>query len=141
MLETRSQLDLDQAVRGLIAPVVLIDLEELGMRGLGELERVCACASDARVIVLIPAGDPELAAAVLELGATHVVSGTVSPRDVFALMGRWIALARQQIDQEGWHRRLEADARAAPWAWLREYGVGMESPRPETPEIPPSLVP
>jgi len=123
--ETRSWTDLEEAITGLIAPVVLIDLKDLGDEGLVHLARLSEQSSDARVLVLGPSGDEDRKQLARELGATHVLAGASAPEETAQLLGAWVKLAAWEAEHGGWQRRLEPDPRLEPWAWLAEYGVAL----------------
>jgi hypothetical protein len=119
--ETRSQADLDAVLTGLAYPVVLIDLARQVVQGLRDLYQVLERAPDARVLVLDPevhSGAVELAR---ELGATHAAAGFISPPFVADLLARWIALAQQSIECEGWSQTAFPDTQTEPWSWLDDY--------------------
>jgi hypothetical protein len=119
--ETRSVADLDCALPGLAAPVVLIDLGSRPAAGLLGLQAVLHPASDARVLVLDPGNHPEAVELARELGATHVVAGFVPPPVVASLLRRWIVLARTRIERGGWSKTLIPDSESDPWGWLTPY--------------------
>ena len=52
-----------------------------------------SCSRNARVLVLDPERQEGVAALARELGATHVISGFVTPPEVAVLIDRWITLA------------------------------------------------
>jgi len=118
--ETRSWADLENLLTGLACPVVLIDLGRHPAAGLQDLERVLRRAPDARVLVLDPEADAEVARLARELGATHVASGGVPPPFVVRLLARWIELAQRRIERDGWSRTSFPETGTEPWGWLTD---------------------
>lgn len=118
--ETRSRADLESLLIGLACPVVLIDLGKHPVEGLKDLDLLRARASDSRVLVLDPEAHDEVAALARELGATHVVKGFIPPPRVAELLSRWIELARNQLDRNGWSRTSFPPTQTEPWAWITE---------------------
>ena len=117
-IETRSAADLDKAVLGLAAPVVLIDLKRNVVEGLGDLDRLVRIAPGARVLVLDPDAHDGVADMVREMGATHVISGFAPPPEVACFIDRWITLADRQTDRAGWSRPVTTDTPLDPEEWL-----------------------
>jgi hypothetical protein len=119
--ETRSQADLDAVLTGLAYPVVLIDLARQAVQGLKDLCQVHERAPDARTFVL----DPEVHAGVVELarelGATYAAAGFVPPPVVASLLARWVVLAQQSIEKEGWSQTAFPETKTEAWSWLDEY--------------------
>jgi len=118
--ESRSTADLLAAARGLTAPVVLIDLGEEPYGPLEDLTRLIDLAPSARVLILDPWERPEVSESVRALGATHSISGFVPPTEVADLLARWVSLAAEETDRQGWSRPLPADPARQPLAWIDE---------------------
>jgi hypothetical protein len=140
--ETRSRADLDGLLNGLACPVVVIDLGRHPVAGLGDLERALQWAPDARVLVIDPEANPEVAVLARELGATHVASGSVPPPFVASLLARWVELARRLMDRDGWSRTAFPPTETEPWGWLNDL-LGdprslhaMPTPIPRGPRAP-----
>jgi hypothetical protein len=115
-LETRSTADLDAAIEGVACPVVVIDLSR-NVEALLDLGRVMKLAPGARTLVLDPER-LEVVAVARELGATEVISGFVPPPEVARLIDRWISLAVEQSQREGWSRSLTAESPMDSESWL-----------------------
>lgn len=115
--ETRSTADLDAAIVGVASPVVVIDLSR-NVAAVRDLDHLARVAPGARILVLDPEAHEALAAIARELGATEVISGFVPPPEVAQRIDRWIRLASEQIDREGWSRPLAGDLPADPEGWL-----------------------
>ncbi len=116
--ETRSTADLLGAIRGLTAPIVLIDLGEEPYGPLEDLVEVVGRAASARVLVIDSKERAEVRDSARELGATHLISGFVPPPEVAALLLRWVGLAGEETDREGWSRPLPADPSRNPLEWI-----------------------
>jgi DNA-binding NtrC family response regulator len=119
-LESRSSADLESLLTGLACPVVLIDLGEHAAAGLEDLERVLRRAPDARVLVIDPAADSDVAVLARELGAAHVASDSVPPALVARLVARWVELAQRAIEHNGWSRTSFPETSSEPWGWLAD---------------------
>ncbi|MDR3632282.1 MAG: hypothetical protein P4L84_00520 [Isosphaeraceae bacterium] len=117
-VETRSTADLHAALEGASCPIVLIDLGHRPRAGLEDLGEVHQVAPNSLSLVLNPLrldGVPVLAR---RLGATHVMSGIAPPPLVADLLERWLPLARQRRDSQGWCRELPPEPEPEPWNWL-----------------------
>jgi hypothetical protein len=53
-----------------------------------------------------------------ELGATHVLSGPVTPPEVTHLIARWLPLAQRQAESDGWSSAPKGTPEPEPWNWL-----------------------
>ena len=118
--ESRSTADLLDAARGLTAPVVLIDLGEEPYGPLEDLTRLIDVSPSARVLILDPWERPEVGESARALGASHRISGFVPPTEVAELLARWVLLAAEETDRQGWSRPLPADPARQPLAWIDE---------------------
>lgn len=118
--ESRSTANLLDAARGLTAPVALIDLGDEPFGPLEDLTRLIDHSPSARALVLDPRERPEVALSARTLGATHLMSGFVPPPEVAELLARWIMLAAEETDRQGWSRPLPADPSRQPLAWIDE---------------------
>jgi DNA-binding response OmpR family regulator len=101
-VETRSADDLRAALRGRSRPIVVLDLGDPLRRGLADLAEAREVAPDALIVVVEPRERPEAMALAPEMGATLVLPGVVVPPAMAELIARWIALANQRADAEGW---------------------------------------
>jgi CheY-like chemotaxis protein len=117
-VETRSTADLEAALAGLACPVVLIDLGRRVRVGLEDLDRAAQTAPNALFLVLDPEAHEGVATLARELGATHVISGPVTPPEVVRLLARWLPQAQRQADTDGWSNAREPRPEAEPWNWL-----------------------
>lgn len=118
-VETRSTADLDNALKLAARPLVLIDLGHRLRDGLVDLIRVAERAPLASILVMERLDRPGVAALARELGATHVMSGTVPPPTVASLLERWISLSCKQSQHDGWSPQPYPEAHS--WeAWLAE---------------------
>jgi CheY-like chemotaxis protein len=119
-VETRSTADLEAALAGLACPVVLIDLgrRDRVRAGLEDLDRALQAAPNALVLVLDPLAHEGVATLARELGATHVLSGPVTPPSVAQLVARWLPLAQRQAEGDGWAGAREPLPAPEPWNWL-----------------------
>jgi hypothetical protein len=117
-VETRSTADLEAALAGLACPVVLIDLGRRVRAGLEDLDRAAQAAPGALFLVLDPERHEGVATFARELGATHVVSGPVTPPEVVRLLARWLPLAQRLSERDGWSNAPEPGPQPEPWNWL-----------------------
>ena len=101
-VESRSKEDLVQAVRGVVAPIVVIDLADRPRAMLEDFDDASQIAPSGLFLVLNPKNQVEVVLLARELGATLVCSGWTSPPRVAALLTRWLALARGRSESEGW---------------------------------------
>jgi len=123
--ETRSSSDLESAVAGRAAPIVVIDLAGQTFDGLADVERSRALAPGGLILVLDPEGREEVCRLARELGATHAVSGPVLPPDASRLLDRWIDLAASRSGRDGWSRTDDLESLPEPWNWLTPYLKGI----------------
>ncbi len=111
--ETRSAADLDRAIRGVISPLVVIDIGDRPRAMLEDLETAVQAAPAGFFLVLdlmCHAGLPSLAK---ELGSTLVVSGWIQPPRIADILLRWLPLARSRSDFQGWSTPVDVDPE--PW--------------------------
>lgn len=113
LIETRSAADLARAWRSSACPLIVLDLDRWPHRGLDDLVRAQPAASEALVLVLDPGGHPEIPPLAREIGASHVLSGAVTPPAVLALLERWLPIACRRIEADGWAGEPEAEPE--PW--------------------------
>jgi hypothetical protein len=120
LIETRSSVDLETAITGagVVYPVVLLDLAHRVRAGLDDLQRVSVAAPEALVLVLDPQAHEGVALLAREAGATHVMSGPVTPPEVEGLLGRWLGLAQRRGELDGWASVAAVPAEPEPWSWL-----------------------
>jgi hypothetical protein len=124
-VETRSTADLEQAVAGSAAPIVVIDLADRTAAMLADLDAAAQLSPGGLFLVLDRQANVEAAALARELGATLVFSGFTPPPRVAALLERWIPLARRRSEADGWARPPEP----TPELWDRDDLLG---PAPAT---------
>ena len=116
LVESRSGADLEAALAGAAVPVVLIDLGRRVRSGLDDLQRGLAVSPDALALVLDPLAHEGVAWLAREAGATHVITGPVTPPAVATLLARWLILAARRAGSCGWTG--PALAEPEPWNWL-----------------------
>jgi CheY-like chemotaxis protein len=110
VVETRSAADLEAALARAACPILLIDLGDRVRAGLEDLHRAVQAAPNALSLVLDAKARPAVALLARELGATHVLSGVVTPPSVVALLTRWLPLARRRAELDGWAGDTKAAA-------------------------------
>jgi hypothetical protein len=125
--ETRSAADVEEAIRGMACPVVLIDLSRNVVEGLRQLDQITARSPGARVLVLDPDSIKDVPMLARELGATHVISGFVPPPRVAALIARWVDLAAREMTRGEWSRQPVADPPADLDGWLELASLALDS--------------
>jgi hypothetical protein len=82
-------------------------------RGLEDLDRALQVAPKALSLILEPQGRAEVSSMSRELGATLVLSGVVVPPEVERVLQRWLPLAGQRAEAEGWSPSV--DPEPDPW--------------------------
>lgn len=112
-VESRSGDDLDRAVRGLAAPVVVIDVADRPRRMLDDLDRAARASPGGLFLVLDPRAHPGVPPLASELGATLVLAGVVPPPRVADLVARWLPIARRRAEADGW--AVTVGAEPDPW--------------------------
>jgi hypothetical protein len=112
-VESRSSVDLDRAVRGVPAPVVLIDVADRPRAMLEDLDLATQAAPYGFFLVLDSKGHPDVAGLARELGATLVLSGFVPPPRVADLLARWVPIARRRAEVDGW--AVPQEPEPEPW--------------------------
>lgn len=105
VVETRSDLDLRNALRGTDAALVLVDLEERDVSVLDELVGALQGARDPLVLVLISARDALAAELARECGASDLCVGFVPPPEVAARLERWLRVCLERRARGGWFPR------------------------------------
>jgi hypothetical protein len=110
--ETRSRGDLVRAAARSACPILVVDLADRPVRGLEDLDAALGAAPMALSLVLDPGSHPGLAIAALGLGATLLRPGVVVPPEVVGLLHRWLPLARQRAESDGWSVPIPSE----PWA-------------------------
>ena len=120
VVQTRSVDDLESALAGagLRCPIVLIDLDRRVRPGLEELERAAIVAPEALILVLDPGDHEGVTLLARELGASHVISGPVTPPVVSDLLLRWLALGQKRNELPGWWGPEAERVEPEPWNWL-----------------------
>ena len=121
IVESRSAEDLEQALTNVVCSLVVIDLGHKGCGGLDDLGRALGTAPDALVLVIDPASREGVAMLARELGASQVLSGTVTPPEVVDVMTRWISLAQARAKSSGWAGRDPEPPAPEPWNWLAPH--------------------
>jgi hypothetical protein len=107
--ETRSTSALVRASKLSTCPIFVIDLGERPLRGLEDLDEAIRAAPSGLSVILDPGGRPEVASLARELGVTLVLGGVVVPPVVESLLRRWIPLAVQRAEREGWSPSIEPE--------------------------------
>jgi hypothetical protein len=107
--ESRSASSLVKAVRLSYCPILLIDLADRPLRGLEDLSEAMQASPGGLSVVLDPSNQLEVAIVARELGATLVLGGVVVPPVVETLLRRWIPIAIQRVEREGWSKALEPE--------------------------------
>ena len=115
-VESRSTADLERAVGGVIAPVVVIDLADRPGAMLEDLDMAVRSAPAGLFLVLDPNDHHGVAGLARELGATLVISGWTPPPNVAELLARWLTLARSRSERDGWSIPVEREPE--PWERL-----------------------
>jgi hypothetical protein len=90
-------------------PILVLNLGDRPIRGLDDLDQAISLAPSALSVVLDPSNESEVALLARELGATLVLGGVVVPPTVEKLLQRWIPLAIQRNEREGWSPGRETD--------------------------------
>jgi hypothetical protein len=120
IIETRSSEDLsialDRAERSLL--VVLIDSTGRTLAGLEDLGRVMLRGWEPLVLFIDSSKDEKVESLARELGATHVISGSVTPPAVATLLVRWLRLTSSRAEAEGWIPTPPRTLEPEPWNWL-----------------------
>ncbi len=101
-IESRSGDDLERAVRGVSAPVVVLDVADRPRAMLEDLDRAARAAPAGLFLVLDPRAHPGVSALAFELGATLVMAGVVPPPRVAEMVLRWLPLSRRRAESDGW---------------------------------------
>lgn len=117
IIETRSGADIDAALASNDdpCPLALIDLGHRPAATLEDLERLKESAPNALVLVLDPEGHDEVTLTAREFGATHLISGRVTPPEVARLLSRWKGLASERALKAGWLAPPPESAKPEPW--------------------------
>jgi hypothetical protein len=114
--ETRSTTELVRSASLSAAPIFVIDFADRPRQGLEDLDAGLVAAPMALSLVLDPLSHDGLATTARELGATLVLSGVVVPPRVVALLQRWLPIARQRSESDGWSVSINAEP--DPWGRL-----------------------
>jgi AmiR/NasT family two-component response regulator len=101
-VESRNGADLERAVRGTSASVVVIDVADRPRAMLEDLDRAAEACPSGLFLVLVPRAHPGVSALAFERGATLVMAGVVPPPRVAAMLLRWLPLARRRAEGSGW---------------------------------------
>ncbi len=100
--ETRSKSDLVGASARSGCPILVVEVDVRAARSLDELQAAIEVAPDALSLVLERQDRPEVVGMAREVGATLVMTGVVVPPEVDATIRRWLPIARQRAEAEGW---------------------------------------
>jgi hypothetical protein len=111
--ETRSTSELVQSASQSTCPIFLIDLADRPRQGLEDLDAGLIEAPLALSLVFDPLTHDGVSTTARELGATLVLSGVVVPPKVVALLQRWLPVARQRSESDGWSVPIGAEP--DPW--------------------------
>ena len=120
IVETRSGADIDTALANHDAPSPLALLDVVGrpVAAIEDLDRLKQIAPNALILVLDPESHDEFALTARALGATHVISGQVTPPEVARLLSRWERLARERTLKAGWLAPPPESTEPEPWNWI-----------------------
>ena len=111
--ETRSATELVRCASQSGCPIFLIDLADRPGQGLEDLDAGLIAAPMALSLVLDPLSHDGVCTTARELGATLIIPGVVVPPRVVALLQRWLPLARQRSESDGWSVPIGAEP--DPW--------------------------
>jgi len=117
--ETRSGPELARSASQSACPIILIDLADRPRQALEDLDAGLVAAPMALSLVLDPLSHDGIGTTARELGATLVLSGVVVPPRVVALLQRWLPVARQRSEADGWS--MPIGAVADPWGRLEPF--------------------
>ncbi len=130
LVESRSVVDLAAAATA-ACPVVLIDPAGSPRDGFDALLTVRRIAPQALVLVVADAMPTDFPGAAREAGATLIMPSTTPLSLVLDLIPRWLDLARQRSQADGWaaDRRVDPE----PWEALmrddgRDHPIAMQQP-------------
>jgi hypothetical protein len=107
--ETRSSSEFVRSASQSTCPIFLIDLADRPGQGLEDLGAGLIAAPMALSLVLDPRSHDGLCTTARELGATLVLPGLVVPPGVVALLQRWLPVARQRSESDGWSVPIGAE--------------------------------
>jgi DNA-binding NtrC family response regulator len=136
LIETRSTSDLEGALARTACPIVVLDVGSRPRAGLEDLDRAIRAAPNALTLVLDPRSHEGVAALARELGATHVISGPVTPPALVDLLARWLPLARRQTERDGWSSTRGDQDPSDLGGWLAPFLSGERSPLNPRTEAP-----
>jgi len=117
--ETRSTSELVRSASQSACPIFLIDLADRPAQGLEDLDAGLVAAPMALSLVFDPLSHDGIGTIARELGATLVLSGVVVPPRVVALLRRWLPVARQRSEADGWSVPIGAES--GPWGRLEPF--------------------
>jgi len=118
IVETRSTADLERALKGTATPLILIDLGKRVSAGLSDLVSALHVAPDAMVLVTDPQSHKGVSLFAREFGATHILSGPVTPIEVLDVMTRWLSIIQERSKFSGWAASSPDSSESEPWNWL-----------------------
>lgn len=100
--ETRTAEEVESALAGSSAAIVVVDLASRPTAGLEAIARASRSLGDPLILALEPLDRKPVAALAEELGATLVLRGPVAPPEVAALLAqRWLNLSQRRADAQG----------------------------------------
>ena len=102
LFETRPGDDIGPIASRSACPMVVVDLGGRLRNGLEAIDRAFTAAPYGLILALDPAGLPEVSLLARELGASRVLSGPVVPPEVLAVLERWLPLAQDRAERDGW---------------------------------------
>lgn len=109
IVETRSTNELLAACTRSACPILVFDLADRPVPALADLERAMLVAPNNLSLVLDPSGHRENALVAHELGATHVLSGRITPPAVSNHLRRWLPVATRRAVSDGWAHEFEPE--------------------------------
>ncbi|MFO0908139.1 MAG: hypothetical protein U0794_07235 [Isosphaeraceae bacterium] len=119
-VETRNGADLETVLRGagLACPLLVLDLGRRVRAGLDDLQLALSVSPDLLSLVLDPFEHEGVELLAREIGATHVVSGPITPPAVADLLRGWVVVAQRREEAAGWTGEPSL-TEPEPWNWLK----------------------
>ena len=120
IVETRTGDDIETALVSTDDPypLALMDVGNRPVATLEELDRLKQVTPNAFVLVLDPEAHDEIPLTARVLGATHVISGQITPPEVARLLMRWKGLASERALKAGWRDEPAESSEPEPWNWI-----------------------
>ncbi len=102
LVESRSRVDLESAVCQSACPIVVVDFRDRINLPLEDLLIARLMAPSSLILALVPSSDPAIGSTAIEAGATMSLPDSATPPEVLSLLQRWIELARERSEVDGW---------------------------------------